>query len=266
MAKCISGLLGALTLFLAGFQGSCASAKPAASPPGPFEAGTMEKRIVIATTSHDAKGISGEPTGAYLSEIAHPYDVFTRRGYKVEFASVRGGLIPLDGVQEADTASQAFLAHHSSELEQSFPAQEIDPSRYEAIFFAGGHGAMWDLPDSIQFARITSAIYQRGGVVAAVCHGPAALVNVKLPSGVYLVSGKAVSAFSNEEERAAKADTLVPFLLEDKLKERGALYSSAPMWQSKVIVSDRLVTGQNPASAAGVAEAVADLLEPDPKG
>jgi len=221
----------------------------------------MHKRILIATTSHATKGSTGQPTGAYLPEVAHPYDVFVRAGYQVELASVAGGRIPLDGVDDADAASREFLTRHASELERSTAADAVDAGRYDAIFFAGGHGAMWDLPDNPPFARVASSIYERGGVVAAVCHGPAALVNIRLTNGQPLVAGKRVSAFTNEEERAVKLDQVVPFLLADKLTERGAQHDPAPMWQSKVVVSERLVTGQNPASAAGVAQAVVDVLQ-----
>jgi putative intracellular protease/amidase len=218
------------------------------------------RRILIATTSHAVKGTTGEPTGAYLSEVAHPYIAFEKAGYAIDMASVAGGKIPLDGVQDADEASRAFLATHAAKLESSQAAAAVDPSRYDAIFFAGGHGAVWDLPDNAAFQRLTTAIYERGGIVAAVCHGPAALVNVKLSSGRYLVDGKDVSAFTNEEERAVKLDTVVPFLLADALEAHGAKHQPAPNWQKKVVVSERLVTGQNPASATGVAEGVVALL------
>ena len=216
----------------------------------------MSKRILIATTSHTTKGSTGQPTGAYLPELAHPALVFARAGYAVDYASVKGGVIPLDGVTGADPISLSFLSEHQKELDSSLASAQVDPNRYEAIFYAGGHGAMWDLPDDPGFARAAAAIYERGGVVAAVCHGPAALVNIKLASGRYLVAGKAVSAFTNDEERAAELDTVVPFLLADKLVERGARHEGAPNWQKKVVVSERLVTGQNPASATSVAEAV----------
>lgn len=221
----------------------------------------MKKHVLIATTSHSTKGTTGEPTGAYLPEVAHPYDVFIRAGYTVEFASVKGGSIPLDGVKGADAQSNAFLQAHTQELEHSLAANQVEAGKYDAIYFAGGHGAMWDLPDSQAFASVASSIYERGGVVAAVCHGPAALVNVKLSNGQYLVADKQVSAFTNDEERAVKLDAVVPFLLADKLTERGAQHQPAPLWQKKVVVSERLVTGQNPASAASVAEAVIEVLE-----
>ncbi|MFL5303682.1 MAG: type 1 glutamine amidotransferase domain-containing protein [Polyangia bacterium] len=221
----------------------------------------MNKRILIATTSHTTKGHTGQPTGAYLPEIAHPHVVFERAGYTVELASVRGGSIPLDGVDGADAASLAFLEQHRGALAGSLPAADVDPARYDAIFFAGGHGAMWDLPDDRAFMRASAAIYDRGGVVAAVCHGPAALVNVTLSDGRALVQGKRIAAFTNAEEQAVGLDRVVPFLLEDRLKARGAEHVGAPMWQRNVVVSDRLVTGQNPASSAAVAEAVVATLK-----
>jgi putative intracellular protease/amidase len=220
----------------------------------------MTHRILIATTSHTTKGSTGQPTGAYLPEVAHPYDVFTRAGCRVELASVAGGAIPLDGVADADEASRLFLAKHGDDLAHSLPAERVDPRAYDAIFFAGGHGAMWDLPDNAAFQRVARDIYERGGVVSAVCHGPAALVNLKLTKGEYLVAGKAVSAFTNEEERAVKLEGVVPFLLADLLRQRGARHEAAPLWQKKVVVSERLITGQNPASSAGVAEAVVQAL------
>lgn len=221
----------------------------------------MNKRILIAMTSHAEKGNTGQPTGAYLAEIAHPFNVFQGAGYEVEFASVKGGRVPLDGVKEADAEGKAFLDKHAGDLEKSLAADKVDPNRYDAIFYAGGHGAMWDLPDDPSFQRVAAAIYERGGVVAAVCHGPAALVNIKLSDGSYLVAGKHVSAFTNEEERAVKLENVVPFLLADKLQERGAIHEGAPNWQRKVVISERLVTGQNPASAAATAEGVVSVIE-----
>ena len=221
---------------------------------------TTQKRILIATTSHTQLGDTGKPTGAYLAEVAHPHAAFVRAGHGVEFASVRGGQIPLDGVADADAGSRAFLEAHGAELASSQAAASVDPARYDAIFFAGGHGTMWDLPEDAAFQRVAAAIYQRGGVVAAVCHGPAALVNLRLADGRYLVDGKRVSAVTNEEERAVQLEGVVLFLLADALVARGAPHVPAPSWKSHVVVSERLVTGQNPASATGVAEAVVKVL------
>jgi putative intracellular protease/amidase len=222
----------------------------------------MTKRILIATTSHDKKGSTGEPTGAFVPEVAHPYAVFQRAGFEIDFASVRGGKVPLDGLDDKDPVSQAFLADESvlRRIHSSQKSSDVEPAKYDAIFFAGGHGAMWDLPDDVAFARVASAIYERGGVVSAVCHGPAALVNVRLANGSYLVAGKTVSAFTDDEERAVKLERVVPFLLSQKLAERGARLAAAPNWQEKVSSDARLVTGQNPASSAGVAQRVVGLL------
>lgn len=219
------------------------------------------RTILIATTSHAQKGDTGEPTGAYLPEVAHPYDVFTRAGFLVEFASVKGGAVPLYGHEDADATARDFLAGPgAAALAASAPSSAVDPSRYDAIFFAGGHGAMWDLPSDPGFLAVTAAIWAQGGVVSAVCHGPAALVDVRLADGRPLVEGRTVNAFTNDEERAVKLEGVVPFLLEDRLVERGARFVSAPRWEAKVAVDGRLVTGQNPASATPVAEAVVAVL------
>lgn len=222
----------------------------------------MSKKVLIVATSHAIKGSTGKPTGAYLPEISHPHAAFTAAGLTVDFASVKGGEVPLDGVDRKDPVNAQFLdnAELMARLHQSKALSTVDGKAYDAIFFAGGHGTMWDFADDASIPALTAGIYERGGVVGAVCHGPAALVNVRLSSGAYLVSGHDVSAFTNEEESAAGLTEVVPFLLESKLIERGAHFRGAPKWQAQVIVSERLVTGQNPASAAGVAEAMAALL------
>ena len=138
--------------------------------------------------------------------------------------------------------------------------RDVDTHRYGAIYFAGGHGAMWDFPQDPGVLRVTRAIAEAGGAVAAVCHGPAALVNVTLRDGGYLVAGKRVAAFTDAEERAVKLDGVVPFLLASTLSARGARHEPAPDWQTKVVVDGRLITGQNPQSATGVGEALRDAL------
>ncbi|MEK7358262.1 MAG: type 1 glutamine amidotransferase domain-containing protein, partial [Bdellovibrionota bacterium] len=136
----------------------------------------------------------------------------------------------------------------------------VDPTKYSAVLYAGGHGTMWDFADSAQVQRIASGVYENDGIVAAVCHGPAALVNVKLSNGSYLVSGKRVTGFSNAEEEAAELTKVMPFLLETALIDHGAKFENAALWQKKVVTDGRLVTGQNPASAAGVGAAIAKIL------
>jgi putative intracellular protease/amidase len=171
--------------------------------------------------------------------------------------------VPLDGVDRKDASVAAFLDDPAIQkaLRESPASTSVDSSRYAAIFFAGGHGAMWDFPDAKAFTDAATQIYERGGLVGAVCHGPAALVSVRLASGKPLVAGKHVSAFTNEEERAVKLDQVVPFLLESRLTELGAIHEAAPNWQEKVVTDERLVTGQNPTSAAGVAKAMVKLLQ-----
>src|SRR5688500_17692758 len=148
----------------------------------------------------------------------------------------------------------------AARLESTTKAEAVDPSHYSAVFFCGGHGTMWDFADDMHLQAIARSVYERGGVVAAVCHGPAALVNLRLSNGDYLVAGKEVAAFTNEEERAVKLAEVVPFLLADALEKRGAKHVPGPTWKPQVVTSERLVTGQNPASAKPCAEAVVAVL------
>lgn len=222
----------------------------------------MNKRVLIAVTSNSSLGDTGKQTGAYLSEISHPYEVLRAAGFTVDFASPKGGEVPLDGVDRKDASNAAFLDDREAmtKLHASQRSSEVDPTQYAAIFYAGGHGTMWDFPGDQAFAKAASAIYERGGAVAAVCHGPSALVNITLSSGAPLVKGKTVAVFTNEEESAVGLTNVVPFLLADELVKKGATLQHGPMWQRNVAVSERLVTGQNPASARGVAEQLLRVL------
>jgi len=224
----------------------------------------MHKKILIVVTSHEELGNTGKKTGFYLSEVTHPYDVFTRAGYEVDFVSPKGGKAPMDGVKLEDPLNKAFLddPEKVKQVENTLQPSQIEPDdQYDAIFYAGGHGTMWDFPNNEELAQIAANIYDQGGVVGAVCHGPAGLVNIKLADGEYLIKGKTVSGFTNEEEAAVELTEAVPFLLESKLKEQGAEFSKAANFEAHVVTSDRLVTGQNPASAAGVAEQMLQLIE-----
>ena len=221
------------------------------------------KKILFVLTSHDRKGDTGQPTGFYLPEAAHPWAILQADGFEIDFISPKGGRPPMDGAESPDAVSRRFL--DTQEVKQkigntSTPVQ-VSPSDYSAVLFVGGHGTMWDFPDDQSLARLAASIYEAGGVVGAVCHGPAALVNLKLSDGRYLVDGKRVAAFTDEEERAVKLDGVVPFLLETTLQQRGAIHVAAPNWQANVVVDERLVTGQNPASAEGVGREMARLLK-----
>jgi putative intracellular protease/amidase len=222
----------------------------------------MTARILLALTSHATLGNTGRATGAYVPEAAHPLAEFREAGFDVDFASPAGGQIPLDGGSRNDPVVAAFLddAAVQRRLSHTMRADDVDPSRYSAMFFVGGHGTMWDLPDNAALSGAAAHIYDSGGVVAAVCHGPAGLVNVRLKDGSYLVANKTVSAFTNAEEAAVQLTDVVPFLLESTLAARGARVQIAPNFEANVSVDGRLVTGQNPASAIGVARAVVALL------
>lgn len=217
-------------------------------------------KVLIALTSHEELGNTGRKTGFYVPEAAHPHRVFTDAGYEVDYVSVKGGEPPRDGVRPDDEVVGTFLIDQAARLANTPSPDEVDPSGYDAILFAGGHGTMWDFPDDPGLARLARSIYEGGGVVAAVCHGPSALVNLTLSDGSYLVDGKQVSTFTNEEEAAVGLTDEVPFLLESKLAERGAKITKTGNFAEHAVADQRLVTGQNPASAAKVAElTVAEL-------
>ncbi|MDZ7776537.1 MAG: type 1 glutamine amidotransferase domain-containing protein [Bacteroidales bacterium] len=206
-----------------------------------------EDKILMVITSHGTLGENkGEPTGYYLSEVSHAYYVFTEAGYEVDFVSPKGGKSPVDGYNLEDEDNKRFVNDETAQrkINNAMKPSEVDESEYAAVYYAGGHGTMWDLPDNEALASITAQSYESGGVVGAVCHGPAGLVNVKLSDGSYLVEGKTVSAFTNEEEVASGKDKYVPFMLETKLKNRGAKHVESDNWQKKVVADGRLVTGQ----------------------
>lgn len=226
--------------------------------------GQAADRILIVVTNHAELGDTGSTTGYFLSEVAHPWHVFTEAGYEVDFASPKGGYAPMDpkSFELSDPINKEFW--HTLSVVESVVAtkdlSKIDSADYAAIFFAGGHGTMWDFPGSEAVATQIAEIYRKGGVVGAVCHGPAALVGVEV-DGRPLVAGKRVAAFTNDEEDAVQLTDAMPFLLESKLKELGAEFVPAPNFQTNVVVDGRLVTGQNPASAQKAAEAIVKLLE-----
>lgn len=221
-----------------------------------------DRKILMVLTSHKKLGNTGKTTGFYVSEASHPYDVFVRQaGYSVDLVSPQGGEPPRDGEDSDDPLNQTFLDEMSDQLANTMTPDQVNPDDYDAIFYAGGHGTMWDFPENKTLATIAAHIYEAGGVIGAVCHGPAALVNLKLSDGSYLVDGKVVNSFTDSEERETGLEEEVPFLLESKLIERGAEFRKSPNFEPHVETSERLVTGQNPASAKGVATQMWALLE-----
>lgn len=218
----------------------------------------MKKKILFVVTSHDKKGSTGEDTGYYLGEVSHPWEVLHKAGYEIDFVSPKGGTPPVDGFDLKDPVNKEFWENkeYKNKIDHSLTPAQINPKEYSTIFYAGGHGAMWDLADNKELADIASNIYESGGIVAGVCHGPAGLVNIRLSNGNYLVDGKKINAFTNEEESAVKLTDVVPFLLENKLKERGAKFEKSGLWQNHVVSDQRVITGQNPQSAKSVGEAI----------
>ncbi|MDA3616814.1 type 1 glutamine amidotransferase domain-containing protein [Polluticaenibacter yanchengensis] len=220
-------------------------------------------KILFVVTSHDTKGSTGEKTGYYLGEVSHPWEVLTTAGYQIDFVSPKGGNPPVDGFDLTDSTNKKFWEdpYYHQKISNSLKPAYVKPADYVAIYYAGGHGAMWDLPNDTAIAAIAAKIYQNNGIVAAVCHGPAGLINIKLSNGKYLVEGKKVNGFSNQEEEAVKLTKIVPFLLEDQLKARGGIYEKSAPWQVHVTKDDRLITGQNPQSAKEVGQAIKETLQ-----
>jgi putative intracellular protease/amidase len=220
------------------------------------------KPILCVVTSHPIRGDSGEPTGFAMVELSHPLEVFDKAGIPVEIASIRGGHPPIDFFDLSDPVNDRYWKDKKfrEALAHSLVLRDLDPSRYSAVFFAGGHGTMWDFADSPAVQKVIREIWEAGGIVSAVCHGPAALVNARLSDGSYLVAGKKLAAFTDDEEAEVKYTKVVPYLLATTLKERGALHQPAPNWTENVVTDGRLITGQNPASAHGVGTAVVASL------
>ncbi|WP_127499983.1 type 1 glutamine amidotransferase domain-containing protein [Actinoplanes solisilvae] len=218
------------------------------------------KKIAIVLSSHEQLGDTGRTTGYYVSEAAHPWVEFVDAGYQVELLSIAGGTPPRDGEDQSDPAQRRFLAEAADDLAATRRPQDADPAGYDAVLLAGGHGTMWDFPGSAPLATLVRSVWEQGGVVGAVCHGPSGLVDVVLADGKPLVAGRAVAGFTNAEEAAVGLTDVVPFALETRLRELGADHRPAADWQPQVVRDGRLVTGQNPQSAPGVAKAMLEAL------
>lgn len=223
--------------------------------------------ILMVLTSHDRLGNTGKATGFWLEEFAAPYYTFKDAGVTLTLASPAGGQPPLDPKSNepdaqtpaterfrADKDAQAALAHTQR-------LAEVRAADYDAVFYPGGHGPLWDLAESADSIALIQAFDQANKPVGLVCHAPGALRHVKAQDGSPLVKGKEVTGFSNSEEAAVQLTEVVPFLIEDEFKRLGGQYTKGPDWQRHVVVDGLLVTGQNPASSEGAAEALLGLLE-----
>ncbi|MGP9781024.1 thiamine biosynthesis protein ThiJ [Arthrobacter sp. MYb224] len=220
------------------------------------------KKILMVLTSVSEIGDTGEKTGYNVAEAAHPWKVFKDSGHFVDFASIKGGQPPQDTVDTEDPIQVAFTQNEATRagLYNTARVQVVDPGQYDGVYLVGGHGTMWDFPENEGLQKLVASVYDAGGLVGAVCHGSAGLLDVELKNGLRLIEGRTVAAFTNEEEVAVGKDKVVPFLLVDRLVEQGAIHEAAENFEEKVVVDERLVTGQNPASAAGVAKEMEKLF------
>ena len=219
-------------------------------------------RLLMILTSNDKMGDDGAPTGFYWEEMAVPYWAVREAGYTVDLASPKGGRPPADPASDDDTMARPRAVKRFMEDEKAMKAlkntlrmTDVDASRYDGVFLPGGHGTMWDFHQTPQVATTVSKIHEQGGVVGAVCHGPAGLLGTKRSDGTPLLKGRKVNGFTNSEETAAGLSNVVPFLLEDELKGEGAIFERSTEDFSGFAIRDaRIVTGQNPDSSAAVAE------------
>ena len=219
-------------------------------------------KILMVLTSHEELGNTGKKTGFWLEEFAAPYYVFKDSGAEITLASPKGGQPPLDPKsteKEYQTAAtERFRADKEAQaaLANTEKLMEISPADYDAVFYPGGHGPIWDLAEDRHSIALIETMYAQGKPVSAVCHAPGVFRHAKSPDGSPLVQGKSVTGFSNSEETAVGLTDVVPFLLEDELKKRGGTYSKGADWQSYSVRDGNLITGQNPASSEAVAKAV----------
>ncbi|MCB5177202.1 type 1 glutamine amidotransferase domain-containing protein [Microvirga lenta] len=242
-------------------------------------------KVLIVATSHDRLGSAGHRTGVWLEELATPYYTLLDGGAEITLVSIKGGAIPWDPrslpaeagegpgekpeeQQEVPASVHRFLEDEQvMQLARNSPALgSVDAASFDAVFLPGGHGPMWDAANDETLARLIGTMFDQGKVVAAVCHGPAGLVQAKRQDGRPIVEGLRVSAFTNTEEEAVGLTTVVPFLLEDRLKELGGRFERGPDWQPFAVQDRNLITGQNPQSSELVARHVLTAVERDTRG
>ena len=225
-------------------------------------------KILIVLTSHDQLGDTGKKTGFWLEEFAAPYYIFKDANADIVLASPNGGQPPLDPKSDEPDfqteATERFKKDGDAQvsLANTLKLSDISPNDFDAVFYPGGHGPLWDLAEDRNSIALIETMYSSGKPVAAVCHAPAVLRHVKAPDGSPLIKGKSVTGFSNTEEDAVQLSEVVHFLLEDELKAKGAKYSKADDWHPYAITDGNLITGQNPASSASVAKAVIEKIKP----
>ena len=222
------------------------------------------KVLIVLTNIEKYSGID-RPTGLWLSELTHFYDVLVKNNISADFVSPNGGYVPVEpqSISNMDAIDWTYYQDEdfrNRALEKTLRPTEINVADYSAIYYAGGHGTMWDFPGSVDLGKIGSAIYQNNGIVSAVCHGVVGLLPITDAEGQTILAGRTVTGFSNEEEAANGTTTEVPFLTEDALKEKGANYQAGAAFTDVVHVDGRLLTGQNPQSAHSLGIKVVEVL------
>ncbi len=231
-------------------------------------------RILIVLTSHGELGNTGKGTGFHYEELTTPYFAFKDAGYEVDLASIAGGQPPhdpssLDDEPEKWAQSVKRFKEDSQamkQLSETYAIHQINVSRYDAIYLPGGHGTMWDLPDSKPLADVIGALYDDGKIIASVCHGAAGLVNVRdTKTSQPLVNGKKINCFTDEEEKEVGLDDVVPFLLESELRDLGADFHRGKAFGNFTIRDGQLITGQNPASLSDLSDKILSALKEQEK-
>ncbi|MFD2998881.1 type 1 glutamine amidotransferase domain-containing protein [Pontibacter toksunensis] len=223
-------------------------------------------KVLFVLTSHDELGDTGHKTGFWIEEFAAPYYVLSDSGVDVTLASPAGEKPPIDPNSEAPGAQTEATNRYNDDkelqekLSQTVKLSQVKADDYDAVFYPGGHGPLWDLTNNEDSIRLIEDFAKQKKPIAAVCHAPAVLAKVKRGDGEPLVKGKNVTGFTNSEEEAVKLTEVVPFLLEDKLKELGGHYSKVEDWQPHIVRDGILITGQNPASSEGAAEELLRLM------
>lgn len=220
----------------------------------------LPKRVLIVLTNTAQVPGSSRPTGVWASEYTDPYQVFTRAGFEVQVASPKGGKAPVDPRSGSESQVQR-LPSAWQKMQNTLPLSQVNLKDYAAIFLAGGHGTMWDFPNHAVLGRLVGEALATNRLVGAVCHGPAGLIGARLPDGTPVLAGRRVNGFTNAEERAAGMTDVVPFLLEDGLRQAGGRFESGGVFQNFMVEDRGLITGQNPASADAVAERMVVVLK-----
>jgi putative intracellular protease/amidase len=226
----------------------------------------MKNKVLIVLTSHDKLGDTGNKTGFWLEELAAPYYVFKDANIDITIASPKGGQPPLDPKSDDPSmqtdATKRFKTDQEAnkKLSQSLKLSDLNESDYDAIFYPGGHGPLWDLVSDENSIRLIKDFWNAGKPVSAVCHAPIVLANVKDSSGEFIIKGLEVTGFTNSEEDAVQLTNIVPLLVEDTMIDRGAKYLKSSDWSVHAIQDKNLITGQNPASSEEVANLVLKAL------